>query len=53
MGFVQFVYNREDYSDYGKDARIYLIPWLFNAENFFNAMSEWLKQKNRRLTWNV
>ena len=21
------------------------IAWLFNAENFFNAMSEWLKEK--------
>jgi len=20
-----------------------VIAWLFNAENFFNAMSEWLK----------
>jgi len=21
------------------------IAWLFNAENFFNAMSEWLKER--------
>ena len=22
-----------------------VIAWLFNAENFFNAMSEWLKER--------
>ena len=23
------------------------IAWLFNAENFFNAMSEWLKERGK------
>jgi hypothetical protein len=24
-----------------------VIAWLFNAENFFNAMSEWLKERKK------
>ena len=23
------------------------VAWLFNAENFFNAMSEWLKERGK------
>lgn len=24
-----------------------VVAWLFNAENFFNAMSEWLKERGK------
>jgi len=24
-----------------------VIAWLFNAENFFSAMSEWLKERGK------
>ena len=23
------------------------VAWLFNAENFFNAMSQWLKERGK------
>lgn len=35
------------YKRYHKEHHSYkavLVAWLFNAENFFNAMSEWLKE---------
>ena len=42
-GFVAFVEetpeNRESLITWNQ-----LIAWLFNADNFFNAMSEWLKE---------
>ena len=44
-----FVGDTEDkliYTRYHKEHHSYksfLVAWLFNAENFFSAMSEWLK----------
>ena len=46
-----FVGDIEDtliYTRYHKEHHSYksfLVAWLFNAENFFNAMSEWLKER--------
>ena len=48
-----FVGDTEDtliYTRYHKEHHSYksfLIAWLFNAENFFNAMSEWLKERGK------
>ena len=48
-----FVGDTEDtliYTRYHKEHHSYksfLVAWLFNAENFFAAMSEWLKEKRK------
>ena len=48
-----FVGDTEDtliYTRYHKEHHSYksfLVAWLFNAENFFNAMSEWLKERGK------
>ena len=45
-----FVGDTEDtliYTRYHKEHHSYksfLVAWLFNAENFFNAMAEWIKE---------
>ena len=45
-----FVGDTEDtliYTRYHKEHHSYksfLVAWLFNAENFFTAMAEWLKE---------
>ena len=33
-------YHKEHHS-----YKSFLVAWLFNAENFFSAMSEWLKER--------
>ena len=48
-----FVGDTEDkliYTRYHKEHHSYksfLVAWLFNAENFFSAMSEWLKEEKK------
>ena len=42
-------YVIDTYNDLIEDGKVIcgldnLTAWLFNAENFFNAMSEWLKE---------
>ena len=52
---VQEMQKRGDWEDFM--AKVYGVchfhkissatAWLFNAENFFNAMSEWLKERGK------
>ena len=42
-------YVIDTYNDLIEDSKVIcgldnLTAWLFNADNFFNAMSEWLKE---------
>jgi len=43
--YVKFIKHAYDMAfDDGKMQFHTVTAWLFNAENFFNAMSEWLKE---------
>ena len=44
--FISFV-NSVCYSRLTDYIRINFIAWLFNADNFFKAMSEWLKERGK------
>ena len=44
--YVKFIKHAYDMAfDDGKMQFHTVTAWLFNAENFFNAMSEWLKER--------
>ena len=42
--FIQFSWGLKTIYPERRNSLLEYIPYIFNAENFFNAMSQWLKE---------
>ncbi|MFA5408314.1 MAG: hypothetical protein WC343_06030 [Bacilli bacterium] len=45
--FIQFSWGLKTIYPERRNSLLEYIPYIFNAENFFNAMSEWLKERGK------
>lgn len=45
--FIQFSWGLKTIYSERRNSLLEYIPYIFNADNFFNAMSEWLEEKGK------
>ena len=43
--FIQFSWGLKTIYPERRNSLLEYIPYIFNAENFFNAMAQWIKEK--------